>query len=139
MADQKKYTVNKSPIETINSEKGNGKKFKIKKDKSKDSDGDIEINVSADGYVVESLSLVGLPDKMADGTSIQWFHSFAVKKNGQYLKDESYSVTIKGLSNRGKSQLVVLDSSGILEYFKGTISGDTISLTDGDPAIGRAP
>ena len=110
------------------------KKFKIKKDK--DSESDAEVDIAEDGnYEVEKLSVDGLPTHMPEGTAIRWFNNFAIKKNGQYIK-QRYSVTIAGLSS---VNVVICDSSGEPQYYKGSVKDDTIELSDGDPAIGGSP
>lgn len=110
------------------------KKFKIKKDKA--SERDAEVDIAEDGdYEVEKLSVDGLPTQMKDGAPIRWFNNFAIKKNGQYIK-QRYSVTIAGLSS---VNVVICDSSGEPTYYQGSVKDDTIELSDGDPAIGGSP
>jgi hypothetical protein len=110
------------------------KKFKINKDKA--SEIAAEVDIAEDGdYEVERLSVDELPTHMQDGTAIRWFTNFAIKKDGKYIK-QRYSVTIVGLSS---VNVVVCDSSGEPRYYEGSVKGDTIELTDGDPAIGGAP
>ena len=110
------------------------KKFRIKKDKGSEIDTQVEI---AEGgyYEVEKLSVDELPTHMKDGTAIRWFNNFAIKKDGQYIK-QRYSVTIAGLSS---VNVVICDSSGEPYYYEGSVKGDTIELTDGDPAVGGGP
>jgi hypothetical protein len=110
------------------------KKFKIKKDKASEIDADIDIEEGGD-YEVEKLSVDELPTHMKDGTAIRWFNNFAIKKNGQYIR-QRYSVTMTGLSS---VNVVICDSSGEPYYYKGSVKDDTIELRDGDPAIGGAP
>ena len=116
-------------------DKINNKKFKIKKDKASESDLTIEIVDDGD-YQVEKLSVDGLPANMNDGNPITWFNNFAIKKNGAYI-NQRYTVTIAGLSSYKK--VVILDSKGNLYYYQGTVTKDTIELTDGDPGIGGGP
>jgi hypothetical protein len=113
------------------------KKFKINKHNANEVDIDIDINDDGD-YEVDKLSVDGLPTTMPDGNAIGWFNNFAIKQNGQHIK-QKYQVKIAGVSNLGKSKLVILDSTG-LDYYKGTINkDDTFELTDGDPAVGGSP
>jgi len=109
-------------------------KFKIKKDKASEIDAEVDIAEGGD-YEVEKLSVAELPTHMKDGTAIRWFTNFAIKKNGQYIR-QRYSVTMAGLSS---VNVVVCDSSGEPYYYEGSVKDDTIELTDGDPAIGGAP
>lgn len=118
-------------------QQANSKKFKIKKDK--DSEVDVDVEIDEDGtYLVDKLSIDGLPTTMHDGTSIKWFNNFAIKKNGQYI-NQAYKVTILGISNIAPSRLVIFDGNGDPYYYTGAITNDTFELTDGDPAIGRSP
>jgi hypothetical protein len=110
------------------------RKFKIKKDKASEIDADVDIAEDGD-YEVEKLSVDGLPTHMKDKTAIRWFNNFAIKKNGQYIK-QRYSVTIAGLSS---ARVVVCGNDGNPYYYKGSVKDDTIELTDGDPAIGGSP
>jgi hypothetical protein len=115
----------------------NSKKFKIRKDK--DSEVDVDVEIDEDGaYLVDKLSIDGLPDTMYDGTKIQWFNNFAIKKNGQYI-NQRYKVTIAGISNIAPSRLIIFDGNGDPYYYTGAIVNDTFELTDGDPAIGKGP
>jgi len=134
MANQNKVVVQgKSQKDSVNR-----KKFKIKKDKEFEVDIDIEIEEDGD-YETEKLSADGLPTHMNDGTPIQWFNNFAVKKNGQYI-NQRYKVTIPEISTSlGKSRLVIYDGNGDPYYYTGAITNDTFYLTDGDPAIGKGP
>jgi hypothetical protein len=109
-------------------------KFRIKKDKASETDAEIDIVEDGD-YEVEKLSVNGLPTHMPDGTAIRWLNNFAIKKNGQYIK-QRYFVTIKGLSS---SRVAILDGNGNLDYYSGSIKDDTIELTEGDPGVGSAP
>jgi hypothetical protein len=110
------------------------RKFRIKKDKASEIDAEIDIAEGGD-YEVEKHSVDELPMHMKDGTAIRWFTNFAIKKNGQYIK-QLYSVTIAGLSS---VNVVICDSSGEPYYYQGSVRDDTIELTDGDPGIGGAP
>jgi hypothetical protein len=102
----------------------------------KPSEIEAEIDLVEDGpYEVEKLSVDGLPAHMPDGTPIRWFNNFAIKKNGEYIK-QRYFVTIKGLSS---SRVVIVDGNGNLYYYPGEAKDDTIELTEGDPGIGGAP
>jgi hypothetical protein len=118
-------------------DKLSNRQFKIKKDKT--SERDTEIEIGEDGtYEVEKLSVDGLPVKMTDGTSIRWFNNFAIKKNGQYIK-QKFKVKISGLSTMGGSRIVIYKGSGDPYYYAGSVTNDTIELSDGDPAVGGAP
>ena len=133
MADQ-----NKKPISGKVHKTGKNK-FKIDKDKG--SEVDVDIDVLEDGdYDVEKLSVDGLPTHMPDpdGTAIGWFNNFSIKQNGQPIK-KKYKVKIAGISNMGKSKLVILDSTNVPRYFDGTIADDTFEYNDGDPAVGGSP
>ena len=115
----------------------NSRRFKIIKDKDTEVDVDIEILEDGD-YLVEKLSVDGLPAQMYDGIPIRWFNNFSIQKNGQYI-NQKYRVTIPGISNLGKSRLVIFDGNGDPYYYTGAIVDDTFELTDGDPATGSAP
>lgn len=118
-------------------QKENSRRFKIRKDK--DSEVDVDIEILEEGeYQVDKLSVDGLPTHMYDGNPIQWFNNFAIQKNGQYI-NQRYRVTIPGISNLGKSRLVIFDGNGDPYYYTGAIVDDTFELTDGDPATGSAP
>lgn len=118
-------------------QKTSSKNFKIRKDK--DSEVDVDIEVIEDGdYQVDKLSVDGLPTNMHDGTAIHWFNNFAVKKNGQYI-NQKYKIMIAGISNLGTSRLVIFDGNGDPYYYTGAIVNDAFEMTDGDPAVGRAP
>lgn len=118
-------------------QKLNNRKFRIKK--NLDNEVDIDIDIEEDGdYLVDKLSLEGLPGTMNDGTSIRWFNNFAIRKNGQYV-NQRYKVTVAGISNLGNSRLVIFDGNGNPYYYTGIIANDTFELTDGDPAVGTAP
>ncbi|HRQ24860.1 MAG TPA: hypothetical protein PLF42_15645 [Anaerolineales bacterium] len=110
----------------------NGRKFKI--DKGGTSEVDVTVEIIEDGqYVVEKLSIEGLPSEMHDGKPIHWFNNFAIKAKGRYI-NQRYRVTVPGI---GKSQLVIYDGNGDPYYYTGKIENDTFELTDGDPAIGK--
>jgi hypothetical protein len=111
--------------------------FKIKKDKSSEVDVDIAIEEDGD-FVVEKLSVDGLPAQMNDGKGIRWFNNFSIKKNGQYI-NQKYKITVPGASNLGNSKLVIFDGNGDPYYYTGAIVNDTFDFTDGDPAVGAAP
>jgi hypothetical protein len=118
-------------------QKNSNKKFKIRKDK--DAEVEVDIEIEEDGeYEVDKLSIDGLPVQMYDGTPIRWFNNFAIKKNGQYI-NQRYKVKIPGITNMGKSKLVIFDGNGDPYYYTGSIVDDTIELTDGDPGVGGAP
>jgi hypothetical protein len=131
MADQNKVVVSGRV------QKNSSKKFKIRKEKDSEIDADIEIVDDGD-YEVDKLSVDSLPTNMNDGTPIRWFNNFAIKKNGQYI-NQKYKVTIPGVSNLGKSRLVIFDGNGNPYYYTGAIVNDTFELTDGDPGVGGAP
>ena len=131
MADQ-----NKKPISGKVQKTGKNK-FKIDKDKGSEVDVDIDILEDGD-YDVEKFSTDNLPAAMKDGTPIGWFNNFGIKKNGQYI-NQKYKVTIAGISNMGKSKLVIFDGNGDPYYYTGDIVDDTFELTDGDPAAGGSP
>ena len=119
-------------------QKQNSRRFRIDKGNGPD-EVDFEIEVLEDGdYEVEKLSLQNLPEAMNDGTRIRWLNNFYIKKNGQYI-NQPYKITISGLSNRGKSRLVIFDGNGDPYYYTGPIVDDTFEMTDGDPAGGLAP
>jgi len=126
---------NKTPIpDKVEKDKNNHKKYKILKDK--DSESELTVELTGDGdYIVEKLSLEGLPKAMNDGMPIRWFNSFAIKKNGQYI-NERYFVT---LPDGGASRLVIFDGNGNPYYYTGEIKNHVIEMTDGDPAGGWVP
>ena len=131
MANQNKVVVSGKV------QKNNRKSFKIKKHKDHEVDVDIEIDDDGD-YEVDKLSVDGLPTAMHDGNPITWFNNFAIKKNGQHI-NQKYKVKIAGISNMGKSRLVIFDGNGDPYYYTGAIVDDAFELTDGDPATGKAP
>ena len=131
MANQEKHVIQGKV------QKDNNRRFKIRKDK--DSEVEVDIEILEDGeYVVEKLSVEGLPAQMHDGNPIRWFNNFSIQKNGQYI-NQRYRVTIPGISNLGKSRLVIFDGNGDPYYYTGAIVDDTFEMTDGDPATGTAP
>jgi hypothetical protein len=111
------------------------RRFQIEKEKSTETD--ITVFIEADGdYVVEKLDVDDLP-KEYDGKEVVWYNNFAIKKNGSYIK-QKYTVTIKGLGSLGGgARVVICDREGKLSYYNGKIIDDTITLTDGDPGIGK--
>lgn len=114
--------------------KENNKKYTIKKDKASESDLTIEIVEDGD-YIVEKLSVDGLPTNMNDGNPITWFNNFSIKKNGQYI-NQRFFVTTPAL---GASKLIIFDGNGNPYYYTGEIINNKFELTDGDPAIGKWP
>jgi hypothetical protein len=115
------------------------RKFKIMKDKGSEVDADVEIVDDPKDkditFEVVKLSVDGLPTTMHDGKPIRWFNNFAIRRNSEYI-NQRYFVTIPGL---GSSGIVIFDGNGDPYYYTGSITNDTIELTDGDPAIGGAP
>lgn len=118
----------------VKKDKDNPKKYKIEKEKQSESDVTIELTGDGD-YVVEKLSVDGLPTAMIDGNPIRWFNNFSIKKNGQYI-NEIFFVTIP---DPGKSRVVIFDGNGNPYYYTGEIKNNRIELTDGDPAGGISP
>ncbi len=122
-------TVIKGKVEKLNK-----KKYIIKKDHSREKD--ITVDIEEDGdYVIEKLSLEGLPEKMNDGNPITWINNFAIKKNGNYI-NQKFFVTIPDI---GSSRLIIYDGNGNPYYYTGEIKNNVFELTDGDPAIGHYP
>lgn len=120
-------TVIKGKVEKLNK-----KKYIIKKDHSREKD--ITVDIEEDGdYVIEKLSLEGLPEKMNDGNPITWINNFAIKKNGNYI-NQKFFVTIPDI---GSSRLIIYDGNGNPYYYTGEIKNNVFELTDGDPAIGH--
>ncbi len=118
----------------VEQEKGNRKKFKIFKDKNHESD--ISIEVLGEGeYLVEKLSVEGLPETMNDGKKIRWFTNFSVKKGNAYINEKFYV----SIPDGGASRLVIYDGNGNPYYYTGEIKNNTFVLTDGDPAAGWVP
>jgi hypothetical protein len=115
------------------------RKFKIMKDKGNEVDADVEIVDDPKDkditFEVVKLSVDGLPPTMHDGKPIRWFNNFAIRRNSEYI-NQRYFVTIPGL---GSSGVVIFDGNGDPYYYTGSVTNDTIELTDGDPAIGGAP
>lgn len=118
----------------VEKHKSHNKKHIIRKHEDHESDVTIELTGEGD-YIVEKLSVDGLPAAMIDGTPIRWFNNFSIKKNGQYI-NERFFVTIP---DPGKSRLVIYDGNGNPYYYTGDINNGVIELTDGDPAGGFAP
>jgi hypothetical protein len=118
----------------VEKDKTNQKRHKIKAHKSNEADLTIELTGEGE-YEVEKLSVDGLPTAMTDGNPIRWLNNFHIKKNGQHIK-ERFLVTIPNIES---SRLVIYDSNGIPYYYTGEIKNNTFELTDGDPAVGRAP
>lgn len=124
-------------------------RFKIKKDKAGEEDLDINVvDVGESDFEAEKLSLDDLPTQIdpddPKSPSITWINNFVIKfKNGGPI-NQSYTVRIPGSSSwksQGKS-LVLFDGNshgGKPWLYPSTIVDDTIELTDGDPAVGRAP
>lgn len=125
----------------VRRDKDNNKKFKIEKG-NQPNEVDIEIDILGTGnYDVEKLKVDSVEKEypqMPDGTKIRWLNNFSIKQNGKYI-NQTYKVTIPGLSNRGSSVLVIYSESRGLYAYDGTIDGDTFELTDGDPATGMSP
>jgi len=115
-------------------EKHNKKKHTIKKHHPQEHDIIVEVEEDGD-YLVEKLSLDGLPDKMHDGIPIRWINNFSIKKKGNYI-NQKFFVTIPDI---GSSRLVIYDGNGNPYYYTGDIKNNTFELTDGDPAAGMAP
>lgn len=145
MAFEKKPAI-PNKVRRSEEKKGGRKKLKFKVEREKGSEVDIDIEIDADEsdtatYNVEKFSIDDLPRTITnpDGskTNITWFNNFAVKRNGSY--NVTYKVTIPGISNLGKSRLVIYYGSGEPQYFTGRIENDTIELTNGDPATGSGP
>jgi len=119
-------------------EKSAGKKHKLKKHATHPHGKDVDLEFDDnDAYDIETLAVDELPTTIA-GVAIGWFHNFGIKKNGQYIK-KKYRLKIAGISNLGASKLVICDSSGVPQFYSEQIVDDMLELTDGDPAIGRAP
>jgi hypothetical protein len=118
----------------VEKNKANNRIYKIKS--VKDSEFDLTVELTGDGdYMVEKLSLEGLPTSMNDGKPIRWLNNFSIKKNGQHI-NERFFVTIPHIED---SRLVIYDGNGNPYYYTGEIKNNTFELTDGDPAVGRVP
>ena len=118
----------------VKKDKDNNKKYRIEKEKGSESD--VTIDIVDDGdYLVEKLSIDGLPTNMTDGNPITWINNFSVKKNGQYI-NQRYFVSIPDI---GSSRLIIFDGNGNPYYYTGEIKNNKFELTDGDPAIGHWP
>ncbi len=122
-------TVIKDKVEKLNKKKHIIKKYHPQEQ-------DITVEVAEDGdYVVEKLSLEGLPEKMNDGNPITWINNFSIKKNGNYI-NQRFFVTIPDI---GSSKLIIYDGNGNPYYYTGEIKNNVFELTDGDPAVGHYP
>jgi hypothetical protein len=123
----------------VEKDRTNNRKFKIAKDKTNEVDAYVEIvddpKDAGITFVIDKLSVDGLPITMHDGTAIRWFNNFAIRRNTEYI-NQRYFVTIAGLS---ASKVVIFDGNGDPYYYTGAVTNDTIELTDGDPAVGAAP
>lgn len=118
----------------VKKDKDNNRKYKIEKEKGSESD--VTIDIVDDGdYLVEKLSIDGLPTNMTDGNPITWINNFSVKNNGQYI-NQRYFVSIPDI---GSSRLIIFDGNGNPYYYTGEIKNNKFELTDGDPAIGHWP
>ncbi len=129
------------------------KKFKIPKVKGTEQEAEIEIlgNDDDGDFVVQKLSVDGLPAKYGDD-DIVWFNNFAIKKklpndnnvdNYPFI-NQRYKIKIAGLSAAkaaGKKILIIDGNSAdnVPYVFNGNVDNDTIELTDGDPAVGGSP
>ena len=117
-----------------NVEKKSNKKYKIKAHKGTEVDADIDILEDGD-FQVDKLSVDGLPATMYDGKAIRWLNNFAIKKGNAYI-NQPYKVTIPGLV---QGKVVILDNNSVNGqpyYFTGSVTNNTIQLSDGDPAVG---
>ncbi len=140
MAPQGKFTVLVDDVQPKDTSK---KKFRIpQSNDAKEIKVDVDIAIVDDGdYLVERLSLPDTAIKF-NGQDIRWFTNFAIKTRSdkQPIKNKSYTVTIKGLADKlaeKNSQLVVYYGSG--DPVAVTSSGDSFTLTNGDPAPGMVP
>jgi hypothetical protein len=125
----------------VRRDRNNNKKFKIEKG-NQPNEVDIEVDILGTGnYDVEKLKVDDLEKEypqMPNGKAIRWLNNFSIRQNGKYI-NQTYIVTIPGLSNRGSSILVIYSEARGLYAYDGTIDGDTFELTDGDPATGMSP
>lgn len=134
----------KTVLETVGNS-GN-KKFKLKKVKDTEREADIEIlgNEPDADFEVQKLSVDDLPKKLGND-DILWFNNFSIRKRSTnaYI-NQAYKLKIVGLAavRAANKNVVVLDRSaanGVPYVFRGSITDDTIELTDGDPGIGSSP
>lgn len=125
----------------VRRDKNNNKKFKIEKG-NQPNEVDIEIDILGTGnYDVDKLKVDDVEKEypqMPDGKPIRWLNNFSIKQNGRYIQ-QTYKVTIPGLSKRGDSILVIYSEADGLYPYQGKIDGDTFELSDGDPATGMSP
>ena len=125
----------------VRKDKNNNKKFKIEKG-NQPNEVDIEIDILGTGnYDVDKLKVDDVEKEypqMPDGKPIRWLNNFSIKQNGRYIQ-QTYKVTIPGLSKRGDSILVIYSEADGLYPYQGKIDGDTFELSDGDPATGMSP
>lgn len=144
-------TMAKSFLSTVPNN-GN-RKFRVPKVKGTEKDADIEIlgNENDSDFVVQKLSVDGLPTKFGED-DILWLNNFAIKKklpndnnvdNYPYI-NQRYKIKIVGLSAAkaaGKKILIIDGNSldNVPYVFNGNVDNDTLELTDGDPAIGNSP
>lgn len=116
----------------------NSRRFRVETADSGEVDIDLEI-LEDGNYQVEKLESGHLPKSMPNGDAIHWFNNFSIKKNGSYI-NQRYRVKIPGIYRMAPSRLVILNGSGDLYYYEGTIEpDDSFELTDGDPAVGGSP
>jgi hypothetical protein len=125
----------------VRRDKNNNKKFKIEKGNQPNEE-EIDIDILGTGnYDVEKLKVDDLEKEypqMPNGKPIRWLNNFSIKQNGRFI-NQTYKVTIPGLSKRGDSILVIYSDARGLYAYDGTIDGDTFELSDGDPATGMSP
>jgi len=134
--------MEKKVLNSYTGKKGD-KKFKLEKNKDTERDVDIDITsgTADDEFIVDKLSQDGL-DTTIDNKPIVWFTNFAIKKKstGEHI-NQSYQVTIPGLGAWVSSGNIIVIQDGNANQskaykFTGTVTGDTIELTDGDPGVG---
>jgi predicted nuclease of predicted toxin-antitoxin system len=133
----------------LSSKKGNKgeKKFKVDKGSNRDEK-DVEIEIDSGGsedvFIVEKLDMGNLELKIGN-EDIVWFNNFQIKKESTNEPiNQNYKVKINGLSywRTGNRKIVIQDGNvngGKPYVFTGTITDDTINLSDGDPGVGGAP
>lgn len=101
----------------------------------------IEVSESDDNEIeIEKLDTDGLPREY-EGKPIVWYCNFRVLKGGKPLQ-QKYRLKIPELRNLPKDSTVVIYDSRekVIPYDRSKIiGGDTLELTDGDPAVGHAP